>query len=86
MKLTLAAINWMEMLSMLHSKLQVLSLKSNPIGKGGAVEILEYLHNCKTPLKEFNLANTGVGEEDCAQLALLMANTDTVGDTLYQGQ
>ena len=52
--------------------LQVLTLMGNPIGKGGAVEVLKSLYHYKTPLKELNLWDTGVGEEDCAQLALLI--------------
>ena len=52
--------------------LQELALSGNPIGKGGAVEVLKCLHHYKTPLKELNLNFTGVGEEDCAQLALLI--------------
>ena len=52
--------------------LQELTLSWNPIGKGGAVEVLKCLHHYKTPLKELNLSDTGVGEEDCAQLALLI--------------
>ena len=50
--------------------LQVLTLMRNPIGKGGAVEVLKCLYHYKTPLKELDLRSTGVGEEDCAQLAL----------------
>ena len=60
------------------AKLQVLSLGGNPVGKGGAVEVFKCLHHYKTPLKELNFCGTGVGEEDCAQLALLIANTDTL--------
>ena len=52
--------------------LQELTLYENPIGKGGAVEVLKCLHHYKTPLKELILNDTGVGEEDCAQLALLI--------------
>ena len=52
--------------------LQVLTLEYNPIGKGGAVEVLKCLHQYKTPLKKLDLDDTGVGEEDCAQLALLI--------------
>ena len=52
--------------------LQVLTLSWNPIGKGGAVEVLKCLYHYKTPLKVLNLYGTGVGEEDCAQLALLI--------------
>ena len=60
------------------TKLQVISLWFNPIGKGGAVEVLKCLHHFKTPLKKLNFAGTGVGEQDCAQLALLIASTDTL--------
>ena len=63
------------------TKLQVLSLQSYHIGKGGAVcgavEVLKRLHNCKTPLKELEL-DLKLGEEGCAQLGLLLANTDTL--------
>ena len=52
--------------------LQELTLYGNPIGKGGAVEVLKRLHHYKTPLKILDLWRTGVGEEDCAQLALLI--------------
>ena len=54
--------------------LQVLTLSKIPIGKGtgGAVEFLKSLHRYKTPLKYLNLEDTGVSEEDCAQLALLI--------------
>ena len=51
--------------------LQELALWLNPIGKGGAVEVLKSLYHYKTPLKKLDLDSTGVGEEDCAQLALL---------------
>ena len=52
--------------------LQVLTLSGNPIGKGGAVEVLKCLHHYKTPLKKLDLEDTCVGEEDCAHLALLI--------------
>ena len=52
--------------------LQELTLRRNPFGKGGAVEVLKCLHHYKTPLEVLNLRHTGVGEEDCAQLALLI--------------
>ena len=51
--------------------LQALTLSWNPLGNGGAVEVLKCLHHYKTPLKELDLGSTGVGEEDCAQLSLL---------------
>ena len=62
------------------AKLQVLSLELNPIGKRGAVEVLKSLNHCKTPLKELDLAETGVGKEDCAQLALLIKSTKAVSN------
>ena len=52
--------------------LHKLMLWHNPIVKGGAVEVLKCLYHYKTPLKYLNLMDTGVGEEDCAQLALLI--------------
>ncbi len=60
------------------TKLQILSLCQNPIGRCGAVEALKCLHHCRTPLKELNLSATGMGKEDCEQLALVIANTDLV--------
>ena len=51
--------------------LQDLSLDNNPIGKSGAVEVLKCLHHYKAPLKVLTLHNTGVGEEDCAQLPFI---------------
>ena len=70
------------------TKLQALSLCGNPIGKGGAVELLKCLHHCKTPLKKLDLVATGVGVEDGDELAPLLANTAHLewlgipGDTL----
>ena len=50
------------------TELRALSLGYNPIGKGGAVKCLYHL---KSPLEKLNLSGTGVGEEDCALIALL---------------
>lgn len=58
------------------ASLQVLSLWRNPVYEGGAVEVLKCLHQCKTPLRALDLSATGVGEEDCKELALVIANTD----------
>ena len=44
--------------------LQVLTLLENPIGKGGAVEVLKCLHHYKTPLKDLDLVDTGLGMYD----------------------
>ena len=54
--------------------MHTLFLNNNPIGVGEAVELLKCLNHCKTPLKTLNLARTGVGEEDGAALALLIAS------------
>ena len=53
------------------SKLKALSLGYNPIGKGGALEVLKCLYHHKIPLEKLNLSNTGVSEEDCALIAPL---------------
>ena len=75
-KLDGSAVNLFSELVPNLTELQVLSFWDNPIGNGGAVKILKCLNHCKTPLKELNLQSTGVGEEDCVQVAMLIANTD----------
>ena len=77
-KLDVHALNAFSEFGPKLAKLQELSVWDNPIGKGGAVEVFKCLHHCKTPLKKLDLTGTGVGEEDCAQLALLIANTNTL--------
>ena len=54
------------------TNLHTLSLYVNPIGKGGAVEVLKCLHTHKIPLKKLDLENTSIDVEDCAHLALLI--------------
>ena len=56
------------------TKLQALLLGDNPIGKDGAVEVLKCLYHHKIPLEKLDLYGTGVGEEECAQIALLARN------------
>ena len=51
------------------SKLKALSLGG--IGKGGAVEVLKCLYLHKIPVEKLDLQYAGVGEEDCALIALL---------------
>ena len=58
------------------TSLQVLNLALNPIGDGGAVELIGTLCHCNTPLKYLNLYGTGIGEEDCASLTILISSTD----------
>ena len=55
--------------------LQLLSLWENPIGRGGAVEVLKCLSHHKTPLKALDLSDTYIGEEDCEQLAAVIASS-----------
>ena len=61
--------------------LQHLSLRWNPISKGGAVEVLRSLHHYKTPLKTLDLMHTGIGEQDSVPLVQLIG--DNVLETLY---
>ena len=58
------------------TSLQVLDLPHNPIGDGGAVELIRTLCHCNTPL---GLYGTGIGEEDCASLTILISSTDLEG-------
>ena len=51
------------------SKLKALSLGG--IGQGGVGDFLKCLYHHKIPLEKLDLHNTGVGEEDCALIALL---------------
>ena len=56
--------------------LQELNLAGNPIGDGEAVELIRTLYHCKTPLRHLYLDDTGIGEEDCASLTILISSTD----------
>ena len=56
------------------TKLQALYIGFNPIGKGGAVEVLKCLYHHKIPLEILDLCDTGVGEEDCTLIPLLARN------------
>ena len=58
------------------TSLQVLNLANNPIGDGGAVELIRTLCHCNIPLKYLDLGGTGIGEEDCASLTILISSTD----------
>ena len=53
------------------SMLRALSLDGCPIGEGRAVKVLKCLYHHKIPLEKLDLEDTGVGEEDCALIALL---------------
>ena len=67
------------------SKLKVLTLGCNPIGKGGAVDVLKCLYHHSIPLEKLDFQYTGVGEEDCALIALLtrtLLDLDISGNSL----
>ena len=57
-------------------KLIKLDLTSNPLGRGGAVSLLNspLIHN----LEELSLAETGIGVEDCQALSKLLASSPTL--------
>ena len=52
------------------TRLEVLSLCRNPIGIGGAVEVIKAL--CGSRVKYLQLYNTGIGEPDCEALCELL--------------
>ena len=54
----------------LMSGLEKLYLGGNPIGSGGAVEVMKAL--CGSGVKELSLYNTGIGEPDCEALCELL--------------
>ena len=56
------------------SRLEVLNLSYNPIGQGGAVELMRALSHYKTPLKELKLEWTSLGEEDIQALCEVLAD------------
>ena len=58
------------------TSLQTLGLRDNPIGCGGAVQVLKCLYSHRIPLKTLYLGFTGVGEEDCIVLHDLIVLTD----------
>ena len=58
------------------TSLRVLNLADNPIGDGGAVELIRTLCHCKTPLRHLILDDTSIGESDCASLTILISSTD----------
>ena len=57
-------------------KLRKLDLSSNPLGRGGAVSLLQspLVHN----LEELSLAKTGIGVEDCQALSNVLSASPTL--------
>lgn len=53
-----------------------LDLSGNPIGSGGAVELIKALSQYRTPLRALTLSRVQIGEEDCANLRNFIANCE----------
>ena len=65
-------------------QLETLNLGNNPnINRGGAVAVVSALCDHQV-LKELNLSNTNIGEEDCKQIASLVSRSQTL-EQLYIG-
>ena len=58
------------------SRLEELWLSSNPIGRGGAVEVIKAL--CGSGVKQLWLNNTGIGEPDCEALCELLKSSHSL--------
>ena len=58
------------------SRLEDLSLGGNPIGSGGAVEVIKAL--CGNGVKELWLYNTGIGKPDCEALCELLKSSHSL--------
>ena len=60
----------------LVSKVENFWLQHNPIGSGGAVEVIKAL--CGSGVKELWLYNTGIGEPDCEALCELLKSSHSL--------
>ena len=60
----------------LMSSLEVLWLTGNPIGCGGAVEVIKAL--CGSGVKELYLSNAGIGEPDCEAMCELLKSSHSL--------
>ena len=58
------------------TRLEVLWLGDNPIGSGGAVEVIKAL--CGSGVKQLSLWNTGIGEPDCEALCELLKSSHSL--------
>ena len=58
------------------TRLEELRLNSNPIGSGGAVEVIKAL--CGSGVKQLELYNTGIGEPDCEALCELLKSSHSL--------
>ena len=60
------------------SRLEELRLYTNPIGSGGAVEVIKAL--CGSGVKQLFLDSTGIGEPDCEALYELLKSSHSLQD------
>ena len=60
----------------LMSRIEELSLFGNPIGSGGAVEVIKAL--CGSGVKQLFLYSTGIGEPDCEALCELLKSSHSL--------
>ena len=60
------------------SRLEELWLSHNPIGSGGAVEVIKAL--CGSGVKQLLLGNTGIGKADCEALCELLKSSHSLQD------
>ena len=58
------------------TSLEKLSLSYNPLGSGGAVEVIKAL--CGSGVKQLWLGNTGIGEPDCEALCELLKSSHSL--------
>ena len=58
------------------SRLEELYLGHNPLGSGGAVEVIKAL--CGSGVKQLRLYNTGIGEPDCKALCELLKSSHSL--------
>ena len=62
------------------SRLEDLRLDRNPIGSGGAVEVIKAL--CGSRVKKLRLSSTGIGVPDCEALCELLKSSNSLNTTL----
>ena len=58
------------------TRLEELRVGSNPVGSGGAVEVIKAL--CGSEVKQLWLHNTGIGEPDCEALCELLKSSHSL--------
>lgn len=73
-KLNCTALDTLSVIIAVLTDLEALSLNGNPVGYGGAIELLKCLSHSDSSLKELNLSDTKIGDDDCASLGLVIAN------------